>query len=92
MRIFLSHSFTLLIAGSVCSVGFLGMPRLAAQAPVADSKPQPDVLILVDDERVVGHFVGSNGASVSLVASIQPATQPSGEPSGRPRSPPDLAA
>jgi hypothetical protein len=70
MRIFLRHSFTLLIAGSVCSVGFLGMPHLAAQAPAADSKPQPDVLILVDDEKVVGHFVGSNGASVSFKSDL----------------------
>ncbi|HEY7390927.1 MAG TPA: DUF481 domain-containing protein [Bryobacteraceae bacterium] len=40
-------------------------PRwVSAQAPSAAGKPQPDVLILSDDERLVGHLVGSDGASV----------------------------
>ena len=66
MRQFLQHSFTFLIAESLGFSCFLGVPRLAAQAAAADSKPQPDVLILIDDERVVGHFVGSTGASLSF--------------------------
>lgn len=41
----------------------------AAQAPAA-GKPQPDVLILVDDERLVGHFVGSSGTSVTFKSDI----------------------
>ena len=70
MRLLLRYSFTLLAAGTVCYVGFLGMPRLAAQARAADSKPQPDVLILIDDERVVGRFVGSSGGSLSFKSDL----------------------
>ena len=70
MCIFLRHSFTLLIAGSLCGVGFVAAPRLEAQARVADSKPQPDVLILIDDEKVVGHFVGSSGASLRFKSDL----------------------
>ena len=44
-------------------VGALGLlSRLAAQSP----KPQPDVLLLNDDERIVGHFVRSNGGSLTF--------------------------
>jgi hypothetical protein len=70
MHFSLRHSFTLLIAGAICYGGFLGMPRLAAQARAADSKPEPDVLILIDDERVVGHFVGSSGGSLSFKSDL----------------------
>lgn len=42
-----------------------------AQAPpAAGNKPQPDVLILNDDERVIGHFVGSNGTSVTFKSDL----------------------
>ena len=70
MCTFLRHCFPLLIAGSVCGTGFFGTPRLAAQARTADTKPQPDVLILIDDEKVVGHFAGSNGASLSFKSDL----------------------
>jgi hypothetical protein len=42
----------------------------AAQAPPPGGKPQPDVLILSDDERLVGHLVGSNGASVTFKSDL----------------------
>jgi hypothetical protein len=45
-------------------------PLAAAQAPPAGSKPQPDVLILSDDERLVGHLVGSSGASVTFKSDL----------------------
>jgi Protein of unknown function, DUF481 len=66
MCISLRHCFPLLIAGF--SAGFLGMPRLAAQE--AGSKPQQDVLILIDDEKVVGHFEGSSGKSLSFKSDL----------------------
>ncbi|HLI86598.1 MAG TPA: DUF481 domain-containing protein [Bryobacteraceae bacterium] len=37
----------------------------AAQAPPAN-RPQPDVLVLNNDERLIGHFVGSSGASLTF--------------------------
>jgi hypothetical protein len=43
---------------------------VGAQAPQAGAKPQPDVLILNDDERVIGHFVGSNGASITFKSDL----------------------
>ena len=70
MRTFLRHCFPVLIAGSVWGVGFVGIPSLAAQVRAADTKPEPDVLILIDDERVVGHFVGSNGKSLSFKSDL----------------------
>jgi hypothetical protein len=70
MHFFLRHCFSVLIAGSIGSLGFVGVPRLAAQARAADSKPEPDVLILIDDERVVGHFVGSSGKSLSFKSEL----------------------
>ena len=70
MRIVLRRCFSVLIAGSICSLGFFGVPRLAAQARAADSKPEPDVLILIDDEKVVGHFVGSSGKSLSFKSDL----------------------
>ena len=72
MRISLRYCFSVLLAGSICSLslGFVGVPRLAAQARAADSKPAPDVLILIDDEKVVGHFVGSSGKSLSFKSDL----------------------
>ena len=67
MRISLRHCFPLLIAGF--SAGLLGMPRLAAQAS-GSKPPLPDVLILIDDEKVVGHFVGSSGSSLSFKSDL----------------------
>ena len=46
------------------------LPRVAAQQPANENKPQPDVLILVDDERLAGHFVGSNGTSVTFKSDV----------------------
>ncbi len=66
MRLSFRHCLPLLITGF--GVGFWEMPRLAAQA--AGSKPQPDVLILLDDEKVVGHFVGSSGKSLSFKSDL----------------------
>jgi Protein of unknown function, DUF481 len=43
---------------------------VGAQAPQAASKPQPDMLILNDDERLVGHFVGSNGGSITFKSDL----------------------
>jgi hypothetical protein len=52
-------------------VAMLLLPRWAtAQEPPSGSKPQPDVLILSDDERLVGHLVGSNGASVTFKSDL----------------------
>jgi hypothetical protein len=51
-------------------LGSLALPRLAAQARPADLKPEPDVLILIDDERLVGHFVGSSGKSLSFKSDL----------------------
>jgi len=66
----LSICRSFLIVGAICYGGILGMPRLAAQGSAAESKPQPDVLILIDDERVVGHFVASSGGSLSFKSDL----------------------
>jgi hypothetical protein len=70
MCTFIRHSFWVLIAGSICSLALVGVPRLAAQARTADSKPEPDVLILIDDEKVVGHFAGSSGKTLSFKSDL----------------------
>jgi hypothetical protein len=52
-------------------VAMLLLPRwAAAQAPPSGAKPQPDVLILSDDERLVGHLIGSNGTSVTFKSDV----------------------
>jgi hypothetical protein len=57
------------LIGSIWQIGFWVTPPAAGQTPAA-GKPQPDVLILVDDERLVGHFVGSSGTSVTFKSDI----------------------
>lgn len=54
---------------AIWQMAFLLTLPAAAQAPAA-GKAQPDILILVDDERLVGHFVGSNGKSVTFKSDI----------------------
>jgi len=42
------------------------VPVLRAQTPKPDAKPEPDVLIFTDDEKLIGHLVRSTGASVTF--------------------------
>ena len=42
------------------------VPVLRAQTPKPDAKPEPDVLIFADDEKLIGHLVRSTGASVTF--------------------------
>jgi hypothetical protein len=52
-------------------IALLLWPRwINAQAPAAGGKPQPDVLILNDDERLVGLFVGSKGTSITFKSDL----------------------
>jgi hypothetical protein len=41
-------------------------PNLRAQAAKPDAKPEPDVLIFTDDEKLIGHLVRATGASVTF--------------------------
>jgi hypothetical protein len=50
----------------LCLAGLLAIPLLSAQSP----KPGPDVLLLVDGERLVGHFEQSNGSSVKFKSDV----------------------
>jgi Protein of unknown function, DUF481 len=56
----------LLLISFLCGVS--GLRPLAAQP--AANKPQPDVLILIDGERVVGHFTGATAKSVSFKSDL----------------------
>src|SRR5215469_10442765 len=58
----------LVLLTSIWQVGFLFTVRAAAQSPA--SKPQPDVLILMDDERLVGHLVGASGTAVTFKSDL----------------------
>src|SRR5208337_1312846 len=51
---------------------WLAMPlvHLLAQAPAPKPQAQPDVLILDDDEKLVGHFVRSNGGDVRFKSAV----------------------
>src|SRR5580692_12765524 len=46
--------------------GLLAASLLSAQAP----KPEPDVLLLTDGERLVGHLEQSNGSSVKFKSDV----------------------
>src|SRR5258708_3294985 len=64
-----SCSFTSCVA---LAGGWLGLailiavPHLRAQSPKPDTKPEPDVLIFTDDEKLIGHLVRTTGASVTF--------------------------
>ncbi len=49
-----------------CVAGLLAARLLSAQA----GKPEPDVLLLVDGERLVGHFEQSDGSSVKFKSDV----------------------
>src|ERR1700693_2979516 len=50
----------------MCAAGFFAPRLLSAQA----AKPEPDVLELVDGERLLGHFEQSNGSSVKFKSDV----------------------
>jgi hypothetical protein len=51
----------------LCLAGLAGMsPAVHAQP----AKPQPDILVLTDGERLVGHFVLSNGPKLTFKSDI----------------------
>jgi hypothetical protein len=50
----------------LCVAGLLAARSLSAQA----AKPEPDVLLLTDGERLVGHFEQSNGSSVKFKSDV----------------------
>jgi hypothetical protein len=50
----------------LCVAGLLAARLLSAQA----AKPEPDVLLLTDGERLVGHFEQSNGSSVKFKSDV----------------------
>lgn len=50
----------------LCVAGLLAAQLLSAQA----AKPEPDVLLLTDGERLVGHFEQSNGSSVKFKSDV----------------------
>jgi hypothetical protein len=64
-----NHTRHLMIAG-LGLAAWLAAPgaNLLAQAP--PPKPPPDVLILNDDEKLVGHFVRSSGGDVKFKSDI----------------------
>jgi hypothetical protein len=49
---------------SLSVAAWLAMPRANLVAQTAPPKPAPDVLILNDDEKLVGHFIRSNHGDV----------------------------
>jgi hypothetical protein len=51
---------------TLCVAGFLAVQLAFAQNP----KPDPDVLLLVDGERLVGHFEQSSGASIKFKSDL----------------------
>jgi hypothetical protein len=48
----------------------LPLAHLLAQTPPPKPQAQPDVLILNDDEKLVGHFVRSNGGDVRFKSAV----------------------
>lgn len=50
----------------LCLATLIVVPDLRAQTPKPDAKPEPDVLIFTDDEKLIGHLVRSTGASVTF--------------------------
>jgi Protein of unknown function, DUF481 len=51
---------------TLCVAGLLAARLLSAQA----AKPEPDVLLLTDGERLVGHFEQSDGSSVKFKSDV----------------------
>jgi len=45
---------------------FIALPDLRAQTAKPDTKPEPDVLIFTDDEKLIGKLVRATGASVTF--------------------------
>lgn len=45
------------------------MARISAQ-PAGQAKPDPDVLLYLDGERLTGHFVKSAGSSVTFKSEV----------------------
>ncbi|HEY9140423.1 MAG TPA: DUF481 domain-containing protein [Bryobacteraceae bacterium] len=58
-----NHSRRLMMTG-LGLAAFLAMPRAGLLAQTAPPKPPPDTLVLNDDEKLVGHFVRSNGGDL----------------------------
>ena len=56
------RSLQILFAISLQAAALMGQTP-PAKPPTAE-KPQPDVLILKDDEKLIGHLVRANGSSV----------------------------
>jgi Protein of unknown function, DUF481 len=54
-----------LAAGSFLWLGVFGIARISAQ-PAGQAKPDPDVLLFSDGERLTGHFVKSAGSSLTF--------------------------
>jgi hypothetical protein len=44
----------------------IGIPNLPAQTAKPGGKPEPDVLIFIDDEKLIGHLIRATGASVTF--------------------------
>jgi hypothetical protein len=57
-----------LIAISLLCLGF-GMARISAQPP-GQAKPDPDVLLFLDGEKLTGHFVKSAGSSLTFKSDV----------------------
>jgi hypothetical protein len=53
------------LAGSLFWLGVFGVAGLRAQ-PAGQAKPDPDVLLFTDGERLTGHFVKSAGPSLTF--------------------------
>ena len=52
-------------AASILCLGVLGSSALWGQ-PAGQAKPDPDVLLFADGERLTGHFVSSSGSSLTF--------------------------
>ena len=59
-----------LIAAGLGLAAWLAVPRANLMAQTPPPKPPPDVLILSDDEKLVGHLVRSNGDGVKFKSDI----------------------
>lgn len=65
MRTVFRNPRRLLSRTSVLRICLLGVVGLRGQ-PAAPAKPDPDVLLFTDGERLTGHFVKSSGASLTF--------------------------
>jgi len=59
-----------LIAAGLGLAAWLAAPRAHLMAQTPPPKPPPDVLILSDDEKLVGHFVRSSGGDVKFKSDV----------------------